>query len=91
MKAESKQDMTALLNWAVENNSILICVLKEGLSQTCHLHLSNPVLYTKIEFRPNFYYDGYYSGPMFYPNGKSQGLREFDAASFESIVCLGEV
>ena len=90
MKAESKEDIAALLNRALESNNILICVLKEGLSQTCHLHLSNPVIHTKIEFRPHFYYEGYYSGPMFYPNGKSQGLMDFDAASFESIVYLGE-
>ena len=90
MKATSEEEMKAHLDRALESNSILICILKEGLSETCHVHLDNPILYTKIEFQPQFYYEGYYTGLMFYPNGQSQGLMDFDVKSFESVICLEE-
>ena len=85
MKAESSEVIKIHLDNALHCRCILIGVLKEGLSQTDHLHLDNPVLYTKIEFSPMLNYDGYYSGLMFYPNGKSQGLMDFDAGSFRSL------
>ena len=90
MKATSEQDIKTHLDMALVGNRTLVCTLKEGLTETEHIHSKNPVLYTQIEFQPQSYYEGFYSGLMFYPNGKSQGLMDFNAGSFESVAYLQE-
>ena len=90
MKATSEEDIKFHLDMALIGNGILVCTLKEGLTETAHIHSKNPVLYTQIEFQPQFYFEGFYSGLMFYPHGKCQGLMDFDVRSFESIAYLQE-
>lgn len=50
MKATSEQDIKFHLDMALVGNGILVCILKEGLTETEHIHSKNPVLYTLIEF-----------------------------------------
>ena len=74
----------------MEMQNVLICILKEGITETKHIYDDDPVLYTKIEFEPHTCYQGYYTGIMFYPNRKYQGLMDFDVDSFESVVYMEE-
>ena len=82
----SETDIKLHLDTAIDTQSTLICVLKEGLTETEHIYDDNPVLYKQIQFQPYAYYRGCYTGLIFFPNGKSQGLMDLDAASFESII-----
>jgi hypothetical protein len=90
MKAESEEDIKAHLDRALETHTVVICILKGGLTETEHFDSKDAVIYKKIEFQPKIYYNGYYAGRMFYPNGKSQGEMDFNIKSFESVVCLEE-
>ena len=90
MKATSEKDFRSHLDMALIGNGILVCTLREGLTQTSCIHDKNPVLYTQIEFQPQFYFEGFYSGLMFYPHGKGQGFMDFDVESFESVIWLQE-
>ena len=91
MKAVGKEeDIKTHLDKALASNSTLICILKKGLTESERIYDNDAVLYTRIEFKPQFYYRGYYSGHMFNPNGKYQGLMAFGVKSFESVVCLEE-
>ena len=85
MNAVNQKDIKACLNKALITHGSLDCVLHQGLPESEYIHQKNPVLYTKIQFHPDSCYKGYYGGRMFFPNGKSQGVMDFNVISFASV------
>ena len=90
MDAVNQEDIKARLDKALATQGSLICILHDGLPESQHIYDQNPVLYTQIEFHPYSFYEGYYSGLMFYPSGKAQGLMDFTVMSFKSVAYLEE-
>jgi hypothetical protein len=90
MIVADRKDIKAHLDRALDIQSVVLCILHEGIAEIEHSYRENSIIHTKIEFQPYSCIDDYYVGLMFYPNGKSQGLMNFRIASFLSVVCLEE-
>lgn len=85
MNKQSKESIKLTLDRGLEKRVKLSCILKNGLTQSEHIKEDDAELYHKIIFEPHFEFDGWYSGYMFYPDDKAQGLMDFRVDSFVSV------
>ena len=85
MNKQSKESIQSTLDWGLEKRVRLSCILKNGLTQSEQIKEENAELYHKISFEPHFEFDGWYSGYMFYPDDKPQGLMDFKVDSFVAV------
>lgn len=87
MTTQSKESIMENLDLGLQNRVRLQCILKNGLPESKNSKDDNPVLYHRITFKPDFEFDGWYSGHMYYPDNEDQGIMDFNANSFLSVLC----
>ena len=62
MIVANRKDIRAHLDRALNTQSVVICVLHEGIAEIEHSYKENSIVYTKIEFQPYSCIDDHY-GP----------------------------
>ena len=88
MQIDDKKTIEANLERALQTKGSLLCVIKDGLTESSCFFDQGAVLYTQIIFAPYLKCYEFYCGRMYYPNNKDQGLMDFPVDSFLSAICL---
>ena len=85
MTTQSKESIKANLDLGLKNKVGLKCILKNGLPESENINDNYPVLFHRIIFKPDFEFDGWYTGHICYPADKDQGLMDFNVDSFWAV------